>query len=375
MKKSIYILPILTILYFFSCSNNDDTPNQADNFNRESLTTSWIDNLMLPATNDLKGKLTTLNSSITTFTAAPDVTNLNKVRTNLFAAYNVWQHVEMFFYGSGYAIDMNSYPTDVTKITDNINSSTPVNLDRTVLDFTQGLPAVDYLVNGIAASDNEIIALYSEAKNKNYLKLLAQRMLTLTTNNLAEFETKKASNIKSVDNTISSYFSRQVNDFLFFTEKGFRENKIAIPSGTRNRHIFPTISVSPSPNFVESVYSPENSKTLYLEAYDAIQDFYYGRSYTTNSDTLGLQEYLQALGTSILVDGNDILLDDYIKQLFDKIDTANGNITNNFKQQTQNYNPKFDAVFDAIQEYVVAVKSNVINAFNLTIDFVDGDSD
>lgn len=374
MRKSIYILPLLTILYFFSCSSDDNTPDPGNDFNRESLTTSWVDNLLLPATNDLKTKLTTLNSSVATFTTTPDVTNLNKVRADLFEAYKVWQHVEMFFYGGGYALDMNSYPADVTKIKENINAVS-VDLNRTVLNSSQGLPAVDYLVNGFAATDNEIITLYGEAKNKNYLKLLTERMLTLTTDNLTEFEAKKNENIKSVDNTISSYFSRQVNDFIQYTEKSFREKKIAIPSGTRNRDIFPTISVSASPDFVESLYSPENSKALYLEAYDAIQDFYYGRSYASGTNTVGLQEYLQALKTTVLVSGNDILLDAYIKQLFDKIDTANGNITNNFNAQTQNYNSNFDAVFDAIQEFVVAAKSNMINAFNLTIDFADNDGD
>lgn len=377
MRKILYIVPILTLFYFFSCSSDNGSTDGggSDDFNRVSLTTSWVDNLLLPATNDLKTKLSTLNTAVVSFANAPDEAKLTQVRADLFEAYKVWQHVEMFFYGSSFALDMNSHPADVSNITDNINSTTTVNLDRTVLNSAQGLPAMDYLVNGIAATNNEVVTLYGETKYQNYLKLLAERMLTLTTNALTDFDANKASNIASVDNTISSYFSRQVNDFVQYTEKSFREAKIAIPSGTRNRDIFPTISVNPSPDFVESVYSPENSKALYLEAYDAIQDFYYGRNYTDNSNTIGLQEYLTALGTTILINGSDIPLTTYIDQLFSEIDAANNNITDNFYQQTQTYNANFDAVFDAIQNYVIAAKSNVINAFNLTIDFVDSDGD
>ncbi|TSE06784.1 imelysin family protein [Aquimarina algiphila] len=380
MKKIVYIIPILTLLYLVSCSSDDSSSGEGgtggtdDNFDRVNLTTSWVNNLLSPATSDLKSKLETLNNSVTLFTDVPDATKLATVRADLFEAYKVWQHVEMFFYASGYSLDMNTYPTDVTKITENINSATPVDLNRTVLNPTQGLPAMDYLLNGLESTDNDIITRYGEAKYKNYLKLLSERMVTITTTALNDFETTKDSNINSVDNSISSYFSRQVNDFVQYTEKSFREAKIATPSGTRNREIFPTISVSTSPNFVESLYSPENSKILYLEAYDAIQDFYYGRSYT-NNNTVGLQEYLQNLGTTILINGNETLLDDYIISLFGNIDAANNNITDNFYQQTQDYNPNFDAVFDAIQEFVVAVKSNAINAFNLTIDFVDSDGD
>ncbi|CAL2063518.1 imelysin family protein [Tenacibaculum sp. 190524A05c] len=378
MKKLVYIIPILSLVYLFSCSSDNNSSGAGgtdDSFDRVTLTTSWVNNLILPATNDLKSKLETLNTSVISFTDAPDATKLTKVRTDLFEAYKVWQHVEMFFYGTGYSLDMNSYPTDVTKITENINSTTPVDLNRTVLNPTQGLPAVDYLINGLESTDNDFITRYAEAKFVDYLKLLSERMVTITTTALNDFETTKDANIAKVDNSISSYFSIQVNDFVQYTEKSFREAKIATPSGTRNRDIFPTISVSVSPDFVESRYSPENSKTLYLEAYDAIQDFYYGRSYSGNTNTVGLQEYLQTLGTTIMINGEDQSLDAYIVSLFGKINTANSNITDNFYQQTQDYNPNFDAVFDAIQEYVVAVKSNAINAFNLTIDFVDSDGD
>lgn len=381
MKKIVYILPILVFFYLISCSS-DDSPSSneggdGDNgsFNRVNLTANWVDHLLLPATNDLKSKLETLEISVASFTDTPDQTTLAKVRSDLFETYKVWQHVEMFFFGSGYSLDMNTYPTDVTKITENINSTTAVNLDRTVLNPTQGLPAMDYLLNGLELTDNAIIALYGETKYKDYLKLLSERMISITTTALNDFEAVKNTNITKVDNTISSYFSIQINDFIQYTEKSFREAKIARPSGTRNRGIFPTISVTASPDFVESRYSRENSKTLYLEAYDAIQDFYFGRSYTDNSNTVGLQEYLQTLNTTILVNGDDMLLDDYIISLFDNINTANAAITDNFYQQTQDYNPNFDAAFDAIQEFVIAVKSNAISAFNLTIDFADNDGD
>lgn len=364
------------LLYFFSCSSDESSmggSGSGDNFNRVNLTSSWVNNLLLPATKDFKSKVSTLNTSIATFSNTPDANTLTKVRTDLFEAYKVWQHVEMFYHGSSFSLDMNTYPADKKNITDNINSTTTIDLDRTVLNSAQGLPALDYLINGLDDSDSKIIEKYKEAKYKDYLKLLSERMVNLTTTALNDFESNKEINIAKVDNTISSYFSIQLNDFVEYTEKSFREAKIARPSGTRNRN--PKFTVLPSPDFVESLYSPKNSKTLYLEAYDAIQDFYYGRSYANNSNTTGIQEYLQALGTTILVNGKDIPLNDYIETLFTNIDAANANINDDFYQQTQTYNPNFDAAFDAIQEYVIAVKSNVINAFNLTIDFVDSDGD
>ncbi|MHB0755836.1 imelysin family protein [Polaribacter sp. M15] len=375
MKKIVYVFLIsLVFLIAYACSetNIDENINE-DDFDRTTLTASWVNNLLSPAINDYQTKVEILNDAVVTFTNAPNATSLAKVRTDLFETAKVWQHVELFFYGTSFARDMNSYPADLERINTNLNSTVDINFDRTLLDTTQGLPALDYLVNGLETTDEALVVKYQDEKYANYIKALTARMLSLTDSIIAELEIEKDANINSVDNTISSYFSIQVNDYVQYTEKNFREKKIATPSGTRNRQA--NISVNPSPEFVESLYSPENSKALYLEAYDAIQDFYYGRNYSTNANTVGLQEYLEFLGTTIMVDGTDISLNDYIETLFDNIDAANNNIGNNFFEQTQDYNPNFDAVFDAIQEFVIAVKGNVINAFNLTIDFVDSDGD
>ena len=376
MKKVKYIFPLLlAFVLVYACTDNTDSGNDIDedDFNRTTLTSSWVNNLLIPATNDLQTKVGDFNNAVIAFTNAPDANGLVTVRTNLLAAAKVWQHVELFFYGTSFARDMNSYPADLDRINTNINSTVAINFERTLLDPTQGLPTLDYLVNGLDTTDEAIIVKYQDTKYSDYLKALSLRMVNLTANEITNFNTNKDTNINSVNNTISSYFSIQLNDFVEYTEKSFREKKIATPSGTRNRQ--DNISVNPSPTFVESLYSPENSKALYLEAYTAIKNFYYGRSYSTNTNTIGLQEYLQFLGATVMVDGTDISLDDYIQTLFDNIDAANNNIGNNFFEQTQDYNANFDAVFDTIQEFVIAIKGNAINAFNLTIDFVDSDGD
>ena len=376
MKRIKYILIIsLVFIFALACSksSSSDDDGGGDNYDRVVLTTSWVDNLVSPAINDFKTKVETLNTSVIAFTDAPDETHLATVRTNLFEAAKTWQHVEMFFNGSSYALDIYSYPTDETRILDNINSDIELNLSRTVLNSSQGLPAIDYLINGLEATDEAILAKYEEADYIDYLKTLSARIVALTTETIVDFDSTKAMNIESTGNDSSSYFSMQINDYIEYIEKSFREQKIATPSGTRNRSV--ELTIFPSPNSVESLYSPNNSKALYLEAYDAIQDFYYGRSYTNDTNIEGLQNYIQFLGTTILVDESDILLDTYVEQLFDDIDAANANLTDNFFNQTQDYNTNFDAVFDAIQEYVITNKNNIVGAFNIIISFEDNDND
>ena len=378
MKKVTYIFSLLSVFVIaYACTDaNGEGGTDEDGFDRRTLTTSWVNHLLVPAITDFQRKVDALHTTVTSLVDTPTESSLEKARTDLFAAAKVWQHVEMFFYGTSFANDINTYPIDLDRISDNIETPVAnINFNRTLLDATQGLPTLDYLLNGLDNEDEAILTKYQEAKYAHYLKALTSRMKTLTTTIISDFQTEKEAKIKSIDNTISSYFSIQINDYVQYTEKSFREAKIATPSGTRNRDKFPNISVDPSPESVESLYSPENSRVLYLEAYDAIQDFYYGRDYTTSADTTGLQDYLQFLGATIMIGANDISLDRYIKTLFSTIATANTNLGDNFFEETQTYNPNFDAAFDAIQEFVVAIKGNAISAFNLSIDFADNDGD
>lgn len=378
MKKATYIFSFLLVLVIaYACTDaNGEGGTDEDGFDRKTLTTSWVNHLLIPAITDFQIKVNTLHATAISLTDVPSSSSLEKARASLFAAAKVWQHVEMFFYGTSFANDINTYPIDLDRIADNIETPVAdINFNRTLLDGTQGLQTLDYLLNGLGNKDEAILTKYQDVKYANYLKALTSRMKTLTTTIISDFQTVKDANINSIDNTISSYFSIQINDYVQYTEKSFREAKIAIPSGTRNRDKFPNISVDPSPQATESLFSPENSKTLYLEAYDAIQDFYYGRDYTTGTNTTGLQDYLQFLGATIMVGTNDISLDSYIETLFETVSAANSNLGDNFFEQTQTYNSNFDAAFDAIQEFVVAIKGNAISAFNLTIDFADNDGD
>lgn len=385
MKKLTYIFSLLLVFIIaYACEDSSlEDGTNGDGFDRKLLTKSWVDNLFVPAITDFQEKITVLNTNVIEFTETPNENLLIKVRTSLLESAKVWQHVEMFIQSSNvdglsttFSNDINTYPVNLVKLEENLSKPiADIRFTRTLLDATQGLPTIDYLVNGLAGTDEAIVENYKEEKYLNYLRALTARMLTLTASLISNFETVKNSNINSTDNTVSSYFSMQINDYVQYTEKSFREAKIATPSGTRNRDKFPNISVEPRPEAVESLYSPENSKILYLEAYNAIKNFYYGKHYSTNENTVGLQEYLQFLGASIMVEGSDMSLNNYIESLFDNIDLANNDLGDNFFEQTQTYNPKFDAVFDAIQEYVVTIKGNVISAFTLTIDFADNDGD
>lgn len=386
MKRVIISSFVLFLVVFVSCSKDSDAVSSNDDgFDRTLLTNAWVNNLWLPALNDLASNLNELEEAVNTFNTTVSTDNLEVVREKWLSAYKIWQHVHIFSFGvsnvssdTNFAADMNSFPVDVNQIEVNVIAENEIPITFTRHDDAQGFPAIDYLINGLASTDTEIVNKLKSTNYQNYLLFLVNRMQTLVKEQL---EVTNAINLNNVGNDANSFFSLQINDILQYTEKAFREAKIATPSGTRQRlrkqfQIDANVNILPKANAVEARFSSENSKLLYLEAYDAIQDVYFGRKYSDNTKITGIQDYLQFLGTTILVENvGDMLLDEYIVTLFDDINTANNNLTDNFFEQTQDYNTNFDTAFDAIQEYIVAFKGNTLSAFNITIDFADNDGD
>ena len=107
-----------------------------------------------------------------------------------------------------------------------------MDLDNANSYSSQGLPALDYLLNGVAASDNDIITKYTaNNKYKNYLSAVVAKMISNTKLVVDDWSTYKASFESSTANTSTSSANKLINDFIYYYEKGFRANKVGIPAG------------------------------------------------------------------------------------------------------------------------------------------------
>ena len=393
--KKIFTTSIFVALFFFwACSSEDIIEgfqetiqafsNNSDDFDRTTLTTAWIDRQLLPALEDLEASLTTLDAAANTFTQDLTQDHLEQLRANYLEAYKIWQHVSVFFYEDAYDFDMNSFPVDQNQIEVNITQGVDYVTPRIEFesqDDAQGFPALDYLIHGYASSDEEMLTAFTNTHEQEFLTYITNRMLVLTQSKISVVESERANNIASVDNNKTSYFSKQYNDILQSLERHFREAKIATPSGTRTRLLTDEqksagVTISAKPTFVESYFSPENSKVLYAEGLDAVQDLYFGRAYEDDADVVGVQDYLIALDAFVRTpEGEEISFDEYTMGLFETIETVSESLPNNFSEGVIDNQTSFDNAFDAIQVYVTSIKGLQFSVFGLSIDFVDNDGD
>jgi hypothetical protein len=165
--------------------------------------------------------------------------------------------------------------------------------------------------------------------------------------------------IASTENSASSAVNKFVNDFIYYFEKGLRANKIGIPAGN--------FSSTPLPHTVEGYYVRETSKDLTLEALNAFQNLFNGTHYNTNDSGVGFKDYLNYL------DRNDL-----VNLINNQLDEARAKISildDNYFDQINNDNTKMTQAYDALQTVVVLIKVDMLQAFNISVDYVDADGD
>lgn len=359
MKK--YLLVLVSLVIIASCGKDSPKNGGSNDFDKSALQTNLVDNIILPAYADLNTKLSDLNTAKESFIATPDQPKLTELKTAWLNAYKVWQHVEVFNIGKAeelkYAMQMNVYPTNTTEIESNIMAGN-ANLSSDENNDAVGFPALDYMLYEVAM--DKYTTDTNAAKYKAHLSDLVNRMIALTTTVSDDWTTYKSSFISSVDNTTSSKFNKFVNDYIYNYEKIIRSNKLGIPAG-----VFSGGNLLP--NRVEAYYNEEVSKELMLEAYNASIDLFNGKSYSGAVTGESYNSYLIHLGKESLATD--------INNKFTAAKEAIQALSSNFVTQINSNNTTMLSVYDLIQAATVKLKVDMLNEFDVTIDYVDSDGD
>jgi predicted lipoprotein len=362
-----FLLLFISIVTLHACSSSEEiVPTITDSFDRNALLVNIADNIIIPAYEDFSSKMETLNIVGETFTKTPNQANLEALRSSWFAAYKVWQHIEMFDIGKAEELQfkfyMNIYPVTVSDIEDNIASGS-YDLNSVNNQDAQGFPALDYLLHGLADTDTAILEKYTNAENndnyKIYITAVLNQMHTLTASVVSDFKTQKGAFVTSTENTATSSVNKLINDYIFYYEKGLRANKFGIPSG-----IF---SATPLPEKVEGRYKNNISKELALEALVAVQSLFEGRHYNGLTTGVSFKDYL------IRLDRTDIASS--TSNQFKIATTQIQSLADSFVTQINSDNTEMTRSYDELQKAVILLKVDMLQAFNINVDYVDADGD
>ncbi|WP_130735833.1 imelysin family protein [Flavobacterium sp. J27] len=379
MKKIFFLLVVLTVTVFVACSSDStDTTDtnepdiSGDNYNRTELLTNWADNIIIPRYENYQTEVVQLESKMSAFISSPNQTNLDEVRTAWLEAYKAYQYVGMFSVGKAETINLNSatniYPTNPVGIQTNISSGT-YNFALLSQYDKQGLPAVDFMINGLAATDAEIIDFYTThvdaAKYKQYLTDLVNQLKVNINAVVTDWnDSFRNTFISNSGNSVSSSTNRMVNNFIKYFERDIRSGKVGIPAGLFS-------SGTLYPDKVEAYYKNDVSKVLLNESIQASKDFFNGKYFNNDNEGSSLKSYLDYLNAK----RNGQNLSTIIETQFQTIFTTNTSLSDSFSNQVNTNNTAMIASFDAMQQNVVYLKLDMMQALNITVDYVDADGD
>ena len=364
------------IFLIVACSSDSDDSTDiptVKEFDRGTILTNYVDNIIIPRYNDFKNSINVLSASVETFVGAPTVSAFDKMHDDWVVAYKNWQHIEMFNISKAeqmmYLDIMNAYPVNVDRIESNIGSE-KTDLSDVLDKTTQGFPGLDYMLHGLSSSKEDIINIYSvKVEYGKYLKNLMTIMVTNTNTIIDDWEANKADFVSSTGNTRTSSLNMITNDFIYYFEKGLRSNKISTPGGWWSQGVL-------YPKAVEAYFSSINnfedvSKVLAKEGLIASQNFFEGKAKNGVAGS-SLKTYLQYIYNNNVIDndlGTTIVTN--MQNAMTKIDA----LDDNFVNQVNNDSSKMIDAHSALQKVVVNLKTTMLSSLSMYPDYEDADGD
>lgn len=375
MKKrflQIGFLLSLGAIVAIGCNKKDDDNNNGsgNGLDRKPMLENYATNYVVPAYADMVQQLSSLKASVETFNTTPNPTNLTAVRESWKTAYITWQKVDLLEFGPAEEATLrtfvNVYPVSTTKVDGNISTGT-YNLEEFGSKDAQGFPAMDYLLNGIASTDQVIIDLYTTdanaANRKQYLADVVNKVIEKVSGVNDKWASYSGTFMNNTGTDVNSSLSTMVNAYVLYYERYFRSGKVGLPVGAMTGFA--------SPQVTEAYYYPSISKELALTALNSVKDFYKGNGYN-GTQGASMQSYLASIGTK---DDNGVLISDLIETEMNQAITALQGLNTTIIDGVQNNRTQVLTIYEEIQDVVPLLKVDMVSAFSISITYTDNDGD
>lgn len=303
-----------------------------------------------------------LHQASLSFTSSPDQQTLSDFRVALKQSWIDWQYCSPFEFGPAYELQLranaNTFPADVEDIQLRIESqTTPQRADE------RGYPAIDFMVNGSAETDEEVIGLFSSdelaTNRKSYLLQLTQKLRDNAISVSSQWNNGYVDQFAQNTGTqAGSSLSLLVNELNKDFEMIKRE-RIALPLGLL------TLGM-PLPDRCEAFYGGFSAELAY-EHMLAIIETYKG------ADGRGLDDLLN--DAEAFHQPSDQMLDEAIQEQMNLGINKLQTLPDPLSQTIENDPETVESCYDELQALVVLLKTDMPSALGVSITFTDNDGD
>ncbi len=362
---------VLTGIAFFACdkenddANDDNTSPCQSDFDQKAMFGNIADNLIIPAYQNLETALETLENNFNQFTQTTDLSNLATLQSSFIDAYKAWQAAEVFEFGPAETAflrnSLNNFPVNVGQVENNLANSS---IDfEDIYGFDKGFPALDYFFFGIGETPDSIVTTFEAASSivmSTHSSIMIEEMhkkvnTVLTAWNDGYRETF-VNNTGTADGSSLSLLINALNEHYEIIKR----DRIGIPAGVTTLNI-------PNNDKVEAFYSG-TSLDLAIESLKANENVYLG------GNGLGLDDYLRHINAqSSTQESLDQLIQTQYTMGLDELESLSGRLSD--LVGTSQTSPEIQAAYDAVNEQIVYLKTDMPSNLCVSITYIDNPSD
>ncbi len=337
--------------------------------------THVVDNMVTPSLTEYQSNLNNFKLAVDDFSSDPSLTKLNDLQSDFKANYILWESVQIFNFGPAQDADIlltqsfNSFPCENSQVDQNIATGN-YNLGSAANINAVGLPAIDYLLFGIANTQEAIYNLYSTDPAANnrmaYLKALVDLLNEKINLLVSRWPNQRENFITNSGTGNSSSLSIIFNEYLSHYE-GIKRDRFALPAGYATSFGIP---IDKDPTATEGYYS-NISHLLFKASISASKNFFLGKG--TGTSEIGFFHKLQEYNAqSTIVDGE---LHIAIKDQYNVIQGYAVEYTEPIEEQIIADSDAMGAFKSQLQKMVPMIKSDMVSYLSVNITSFDNDGD
>ena len=361
-------LPVMAGLLLCSSCVTDSFVE--DTWDREPMLKYWADEIIIPSWVSYSSQTDNMVLAVDAFSDDPTAINYDVFKASVLSAYSGWQWVSFLEIGPGEAESAryrtNTFPADTAKISNAATNYNGLNGPNFMLPSTyseQGFPAIDFLLNSFSSSQTAAIYFANNDGPLLYLVALVGELNEISKTVLLEWNSYRTVFISNDGSSASSSLNKIANDYIFHYEKELRAGKIGIPAGVFSSNTYP--------RKVEAFYSDTWSSILFTEGLRAHSRFFNGVSFDSLLVGPSFAQYLDHLN----VRRGDTTLSFVISDQFNITRQTSETITETYSTTIGQNVFKMLSLYDDLQVNTINMKTDMLQAFNVKVDYVDADGD
>ena len=353
-----YTVHLIVLCLFLSGCGGDD---RKKDFDRTLILKNQAENLIIPAYETFRDRITALNNSFAALKQKPGINTLTAAQNAWKNAKLAWKVCEVYNFGPGAELGLETafdrWPANKTGIEAAIANYQPVGTYLTTLGSNvKALPALEYLLYH-ESGENTVKALKENVNRINYLVDLGRQLaadIAKLSRAWADYQVKFSTD---VGNKSSSGTTLLANKMVFVLEI-ILKNKLKQPAGIG-------VAKKAAIDKVESPYARISAEAI-RQNLVTLQATFNGGS------GQGFDDYLDALNIKH-VDKTSLskTINKQFETAIKKVDSFSGSLSNQIVSRPE----VVKALADEVQKLIILVKVDMISQLGILTIFSDNDGD